>query len=833
MKRFSKVVRHPHKLTQWSAGIRKKADKDKKKTRVMFCEEQRVTREGMQVNPGSHNNVSHIYQAWMALKKTRNDVETLENLLEVLLGSCVNPCECVQKSVILQGDIRALLSDKKLVCQLLVKLSGHWEKAVTGMVLSSDVCKLLLENKPQSHEEVSVEILRLFGWTAKLGEQEATGQHLSEIMPWLSSQDNLTARIICDDWERLPNGLVGKVLFAFSHPGSLRSWMNVLLTLDAKDGSHLMWILLDRDLDTYIVTDNVAPILSYAFYQKRVLKDDQRVLQFVAYLFKGMTVKRLECLLKLERHTEKRSAAHHSSSEGVDDYDALKPFIEYFTEDQILEAWAGDFISDHWRYAASSMKRHDLNEKERKRFATLMVDQSAYLEGDKQDIRWFIDAAAMSYKSVDEKFHSKLSYLLYFRFNSEESLEKWKLMLKMVLIVCGPKMNAKSCISSLFISLETENVEDLFLKNLQPKAWKNLDDYMRSENRGDIMTDGLDRVLEYDRSLIHTVIRGLNSSPVITLKAISDIGLYPKSDVKSVFQWLEYHPLYGQNGSDISQRCSILNHLSTDHPSVDLPRKMIKIVLNDGGINSLRKEVREKEEAKLEAAEMRMLFTAISDYMSVSLTTVMGSKDVDSHSMAMINTTKRNRRGGRRALKRHSRKGESARLLHPSNILWFKKPNAFWRPAVWIKGVSEELTLVNIGKVTIQTEHRLAEILKMGTYVNSCLSMGGCNQHSAIANALDANKRVLYLHDSEGKFIARQLLAVTKERKLACFMVYHSGHQHDRKMIEYCFARTNKKFAAELGLTIQDESEYEIERVICKDWYDDGIWIHPKDEEAS
>jgi len=63
----------------------------------------------------------------------------------------------------------------------------------------------------------------------------------------------------------------------------------------------------------------------------------------------------------------------------------------------------------------------------------------------------------------------------------------------------------------------------------------------------------------------------------------------------------------------------------------------------------------------------------------------------------------------------------------------------------------------------------------MRSYVDSGLSIGGCNQHSAIANALDANKRVLFIYDENGKFLASQLLAITKDRKLACFLVYHAS----------------------------------------------------------
>ena len=91
---------------------------------------------------------------------------------------------------------------------------------------------------------------------------------------------------------------------------------------------------------------------------------------------------------------------------------------------------------------------------------------------------------------------------------------------------------------------------------------------------------------------------------------------------------------------------------------------------------------------------------------------------------------------------------------------------------------------------------------------------------------------MLFMYDENDKFIARQLLAITKDRKLACFQVYHASHQHDETTIENCFATADREFSQDLGIPIQEEYDYEIEKVVCRDWYDDGIWI-PKIEDES
>ena len=40
------------------------------------------------------------------------------------------------------------------------------------------------------------------------------------------------------------------------------------------------------------------------------------------------------------------------------------------------------------------------------------------------------------------------------------------------------------------------------------------------------------------------------------------------------------------------------------------------------------------------------------------------------------------------------------------------------------------------------------------------------------------------MNDEDGKFIASQLLAITKDRKLACFLMYHLFHRYEKKRLK-------------------------------------------------
>ena len=69
----------------------------------------------------------------------------------------------------------------------------------------------------------------------------------------------------------------------------------------------------------------------------------------------------------------------------------------------------------------------------------------------------------------------------------------------------------------------------------------------------------------------------------------------------------------------------------------------------------------------------------------------------------------------------------------------------------------------------IRLEQDPLEVLKMGTYVGSCLGLGGGLTYSAAAALLDVNKQVLYARDEQGTVIARQLVAISDDNQLVPF----------------------------------------------------------------
>ena len=111
----------------------------------------------------------------------------------------------------------------------------------------------------------------------------------------------------------------------------------------------------------------------------------------------------------------------------------------------------------------------------------------------------------------------------------------------------------------------------------------------------------------------------------------------------------------------------------------------------------------------------------------------------------------------------------------------------------------------------------------MGTYVGSCLGLGGRLTYSAAAVVLDINKQVLYARDLNNKVIARQLIAVSENDELVCFEIYPTN---SKSQIKKMFAEYDKLFADKLNIILHDglSSEYTIANIISYDWWDDFAW---------
>jgi hypothetical protein len=192
---------------------------------------------------------------------------------------------------------------------------------------------------------------------------------------------------------------------------------------------------------------------------------------------------------------------------------------------------------------------------------------------------------------------------------------------------------------------------------------------------------------------------------------------------------------------------------------------------------------------------------------------------VQRHTLEFAHTITKNRAPLRRLIRT-----ADLRAAHPRNRDWLDAYRLVG--SVWETGeiaFTRDFASPSIAPTVVVTfENDPQTILRMGIEVGSCLALGGCNDFSAVANALDANKRVLFARDTAGRFLARQLLAISEARTLVCFPVYPVGAP--APLAEF-FRLCDHTLAQALRLPLQHPGgAYTIAPLICADWYDDGVW---------
>ncbi|MEW5851874.1 MAG: hypothetical protein AB2A00_24000 [Myxococcota bacterium] len=164
------------------------------------------------------------------------------------------------------------------------------------------------------------------------------------------------------------------------------------------------------------------------------------------------------------------------------------------------------------------------------------------------------------------------------------------------------------------------------------------------------------------------------------------------------------------------------------------------------------------------------------------------------------------------------------------NQAWLASAQDHMDVAAWLAPRRRTVEL-NGRSLTLHLEEDPLEVLRMGIPFHTCLSLtDGENAASTIINALDANKRVLYVRDASGTILARKLLAITEEHQLLGYRLYvasrelapqiaHQVEKMCRELAEACgVERTNHGRPRQLHAGF---------------WYDDGAFPFAAKEQGS
>ncbi|MGE0494270.1 MAG: hypothetical protein AB7S38_33975 [Vulcanimicrobiota bacterium] len=153
----------------------------------------------------------------------------------------------------------------------------------------------------------------------------------------------------------------------------------------------------------------------------------------------------------------------------------------------------------------------------------------------------------------------------------------------------------------------------------------------------------------------------------------------------------------------------------------------------------------------------------------------------------------------------------------PKNRAWLEQAaGRGLQVRAWLDGLEERVEISGRA-VTLRVENDPWQIVEMGVPFGTCLSLesGSCAS-SAVLNALEVNKRVVYGLDQQGKIVMRKLLAATNGGGLLGYHTYSHLHGGELVMEEFC-----RRFAARCGLRLTGRGKPEsLETLDC--WYDDG-----------
>lgn len=178
-----------------------------------------------------------------------------------------------------------------------------------------------------------------------------------------------------------------------------------------------------------------------------------------------------------------------------------------------------------------------------------------------------------------------------------------------------------------------------------------------------------------------------------------------------------------------------------------------------------------------------------------------------------------------RTLLRAAACGQAVELRRqlPANAAWIEQAAEHFDVDAWLAPIAHSLPLRG-QHYAIRAEHDPLQALRMGLAFDSCLAIDdGCNRHSAIINALDANKWVVYVRDASERIVARQLIGVSSQWQLVGYRVYTSmGQEAELRTALASFAHD---LAERAGLTLAGRGEPVT--LNGQDWYDDGTHEWP------
>jgi len=135
-----------------------------------------------------------------------------------------------------------------------------------------------------------------------------------------------------------------------------------------------------------------------------------------------------------------------------------------------------------------------------------------------------------------------------------------------------------------------------------------------------------------------------------------------------------------------------------------------------------------------------------------------------------------------------------------------------------IKSIESAIYNSRVGEIIIHKETKPMKVLEMGNVVsNSCLALGRGKTYSAVANAADVNKAVLYAI-MQGEIIGRKLIALNEDGEIVQFRTYNNRLDLN---LDLLFGRYLVDLSQETSAKLGNNGT--VPTIMSQRWYNDGI----------
>jgi len=149
--------------------------------------------------------------------------------------------------------------------------------------------------------------------------------------------------------------------------------------------------------------------------------------------------------------------------------------------------------------------------------------------------------------------------------------------------------------------------------------------------------------------------------------------------------------------------------------------------------------------------------------------------------------------------------------------------------AAWLDApFARDVTMPDGEVLRLELERDPLEVLRMGEHFGTCLSPGGVNFFSAVANAVDAHRGVLFARQADGTPAARMLVCLTDDGGLLSYQLY--AHRAE-EALEVEFKDALVALSRRLGTPLVAEGRVSL--ALAPRWYDDGAMRRGEDARFS